>query len=109
MRKEKDSPNRKTHVILGAVNRESWLEYLQLYIRRDPDTGTMTFNGLLMNDTAKRAVFRWINEGATPSWDSVDRFLCRFDLIWTDFEIFCFLEDRPLWKHGPPPGYEEDE
>jgi hypothetical protein len=109
MRKEQEFPKRKDHVILGAVHRESWLDYLQLYMRRDPDKGTMTFNGIPMSDTSKRAVFRWVREGATPTWDTVDRFLCRFDLIWTDFEIFCFLEKKPLWKHGPPLGYEEDE
>ena len=85
----------------GTVNRESWLRFLEQITRWEGDSRLI--NGhKVSGETDSRAIYRWIHEGATPNWIRVDEFLCSYELIFTDFEIWCFCEKAPLWEKDPP-------
>lgn len=88
-------------VARGTVNRYSWLEFLDVHIRAD-DNGALRLNGFFLEETPRRAYYRWREEGASPVWYMADAFLCQGDMIWNDFEIWCEVEGMPLWEKDPP-------
>jgi hypothetical protein len=95
----------RKHVVRGTVNRESWLRFIDIHLRLD-DHGVLTLNGCHINESARRALYRWRKEGATPVWFVADSFLCKGEMIWTDFEHWCYHEGLPLWEKMPPDGWD---
>ena len=94
----------KTHIRQGTVNRDSWLRFLSTISRWENDVRLI--NGERVHgDTDARALYRWEKEGSAPNWIRVDEFLCSYGLIFTDFEIWCWVEKAPLWEKEPPPGF----
>ena len=93
----------KSNISRGTVCHESWLQFLKAITRHDE--GERLINGHKVRDSHKRALFRWEKEGSSPVWWKVDEFLCTYNLIWTDFEIYCFVEKLDLWEKDPPENY----
>jgi hypothetical protein len=90
----------KKNVRTGTVNHRSWIYFLKSISRTDD--GERLINGFKISPTHKRTLFRWEREGASPVWWKVDAFLCSYEMIFTDFEIWCFVENMPLWEKNPP-------
>ena len=93
----------KSNISRGTVCHESWLQFLQAITRHNE--GERLINGHKVRESHKRALFRWEKEGSSPVWWKVDEFLCTYNLIWTDFEIYCFVEKLDLWEKDPPENY----
>jgi len=95
---------KKSHIVRGTVCRSSWMQFLKEITRLDEETRLI--NGTpVRSQTHTRCLFRWEKEGATPVWWKADEFLCAYDLNWTDFEIWCFVEGQNLWEKDPPENY----
>jgi hypothetical protein len=88
-----------------AVHPESWKAYIEELLFQDAE-GRTTFDGQLVSESDTRALYRWRKEGATPDLSKADAFLCRYYLSFSFFELWCELEERPVWANGPPPGFE---
>jgi hypothetical protein len=96
----------KHQISRGTVNHQSWLQFLQAITRWEDDARLL--NGeLIKSQTDTRALYRWEKEGTAPVWWKVDQFLCSYNLTWTDFEIWCFVEGRNLWEKERPEHWEE--
>ncbi len=88
------------------MHSESWPAYLAELITEDEQEG-IRVDGMPVSGSDTRALYRWRREGVTPNLDKADAFLCRYDLNFTFYELWCELEGRPVWQHGPPPGFED--
>ena len=91
----------------GKVNRQTALIFINAFSSRDEIKGTLYFNGEIVSDSDRRALYRWREEGACPVWYQFDGFLCRHDLNWTLFEIWVHDSDLDLWEDLPPDGWQD--
>ena len=94
----------KAYISRGTVSHQSWLQFLEAITRHDQ--GERLINGCKVQESHKRALFRWEKEGSSPVWWKVDEFLCSYGLIWSDFEIYCFVEKLELWEKDPPDNWD---
>ena len=91
---------RRPHFRKDAVNRETWLRYLEVFLT--DVNNSLRMNGIKITDSHVRAVYRWRREGATPTIWVVDEFLVTYDMTLSDFEIWCLTEGRKIWPREAP-------
>ena len=93
--RHKPRPNR------DALNRLSWIEFISCYIQQE--VGEVTrFNGQPLSDSHKRALYRWREEGSSPSVWTADAFVVKYGLILEDYFVWCEVLGKEAWAYGAP-------
>ena len=94
-RRHKPRPSR------DALNRLTWIRFLYTYTHAETGEATR-FNGKPMKDSHKRAVYRWIHEGSSPSVWTADSFLVYYEMILEDYFVWCEDFGLEAWANGAP-------
>jgi hypothetical protein len=92
----------------NALCRESWLRFLGSVTYR-ADDGSLRLNGVRPSDNARRAIYRWNKEGATPSVFTADRLLVALGLHLDDYFIYCASHGLTAWARGRAPAWHDEE
>ena len=68
------------------------------------------FNGRPIRSEADcRAVYRWLEEGVSPTLWCADRVLTKFGLHIDLYFGWCAIEGKSAWRLGKPPAWHEEE